>query len=530
MDSPKFSFFKSESKWLQSTSIAAYIICAATLLALFYSGWMAYGVMYSSDASGDTYLKGVVKDSKIKSSLPESNLEGVNVSIKDTESFTHTNSKGEYQFNKTPAGRLTLLFTQPGYRAVELKVLVAEASEKERVKVDTVSLVPFEKNKITTVLKTANLEGTVFSRISSSAVSEAVVSIQGSSMYYDTAGLQKIAALNLSQETGAQGTFQFTNLPIGILELHVKVYFNETYWRANHKVKIYESVTTFLPSEGNTTTMNISFDGSAWSGRTEDLKDPFTFVTKEDVRQQRSLSITLDPEERAKGTPFVICVYNQGTGVLVYQNENVASNAVVGLYEGIYMVTVNNMFCRMTVANNISVQENRSIALSVRYGNQPFKDDQTDDLGYYQCAIINLILAVVAGVGAFFCFTKKRYLVAMVGAMACVLSRSPFELIPGICNFNMILGIIAFLFIFRSRDKFLDAPPPLPALEDKAAPPSTPATKVKAPAVKSKPPTKGKPSDKTKEGTAIKGEAVKEDATLKAKKKPSSAKVKAKKD
>lgn len=472
MDIPKLPFSDSKSKWLQSTSIAAYLIIAAALLALFYSGWMAYGVMYSEDTSGEAFFKGSVRDSNTKAGLA-----GVNVSIVDTGLHTSTNSKGDYQFNNTPAGRLNLLFTYPGYRAVELEVLVAESSEDEREKIDTVSMVAFEKNNIVTTLKPASLEGVVFSSISNSPVDEAVVAIRGSSQYFDTNGLQYVASLNLSKETGAQGTFQFTNLPFGVLELHVKVYFNETYWRANHKVRVYEHVTTFLPSEGNTTSLNISFDGSAWAGLTEDLTDPYTFTYRDDIRQQRTLTINLNPEAKASGTPFSVNVYNQGTGALVFSDTDVASTTEVDLDEGIYTITAYNMYCRMTVARNVSVHDDRSVSLTMRYGAEPIEDDQADDLGYYQCAIINLILAIVGCVGAFFCFTRKKYLVAMVGAMACVLSRSPLEIIPGICNFNMILGIIAFLFIFRSRDKFLDSPPPLPNQEAGAAPGSSPDSK-----------------------------------------------------
>jgi len=511
MDGPKFDFFKSESKWLQSTSIAAYIIGAAALLGLIMSGWMVYGAMYSDDASGDCYFKGNVKDSKTKEGLP-----GVNVSIKDTSFYTYTNGKGDYEFNKTPAGKMTVVFTKAGYRAIEMKKLIEETDEDGRVKLETISLSPFETNKVMNTIPSSSLQGTIFSDISNSTVEGAAVSIQGSPAYFDAAGLDRVRAMNLMTATDADGGYHFAALPAGVLELRVLVEFNETYSNSHHKVKNYEAVLTFMPEPGSTTVMDYEFDDSAWAGLTENLVYPFTYMKQIELRPQVPLTMNLQPDAGSLGLPFEVSVHVQGSGVLVSKTTGVRSMMNLTLPRGIYMVVAANEQCRLTVVYNVSLYSNATLAIPVLFGKEPLVTDKTDIWGYYQCAIINILLACVALVGAFFCFTRKKYLVAMVGAMACVLSRSPMEIIPGICNLNMILGIIAFLFIFRSRDKFLDAPPPQPAQGDKGT--------AFAPA-----PTRGKPPVGGAD-TAIKGEAVRDDKAHKVKGRTKSSKVTAKKN
>jgi hypothetical protein len=137
-------------------------------------------------------------------------------------------------------------------------------------------------------------------------------------------------------------------------------------------------------------------------------------------------------------------------------------NVTFTIDQGLYDIWVLCEDCRVTKVLNVSVNGDTYKDIVVPYGSEADFVDDTDTSGLLICLIPSIILIVVALLGAYYSFTRKKFFLAVLGAIAVIPMQSMMLAIPfigetGCISVNMILGIIAAVLIFRSRGVFLDS-------------------------------------------------------------------------
>ncbi len=154
-------------------------------------------ILYSDDGFGA--LEGTVADGA-------NPIEGVKVQVLETNSLTHTNSDGSFQFAAFPPGSYDVLFTKFGYEDLLLENVIIGEDETTEVSVTI------------TALPTFSVSGTVTGN-DGELVEGASVILNGIDEYVT--------------ETGADGSFSFQEVFAGMYDLAVTASGYEVYMENN---------------------------------------------------------------------------------------------------------------------------------------------------------------------------------------------------------------------------------------------------------------------------------------------------------
>jgi len=250
----------------------------------------------------------------------------------------------------------------------------------------------------------------------------------------------------------------------------VTVSFNETYAEEHGKLKFYQEIVTFYGKAGENTAIEVTIRDPSL---TTDLFHPFTYINRRSIVSLHGLDLSVDLPPQVIGKELNITVFKHHTGEFVDALFTKSSdNVTLDLEQGLYDITILCEDCRITKVLNISVNGDRGLEIVVPFGEEPDFDDETDTSGLLICLIPSFILILLAIMGAYFAFTKKKFFLSVLGAIAVIPQQSVMLAIPALncISVNMILGIIAAVLIFRARTQFLDAMPPQQQIEQQPPP------------------------------------------------------------
>jgi len=194
-----------------------------------------------------------------------------------------------------------------------------------------------------------------------------------------------------------------------------------------------------------------------------DLEYPYTYENLKNVITTQNLDITFVTPSQVAEKDLIVTLTKHHTGEVVasktISNRNLTFTEVP---QGVYDVTVFCEDCKITHFLNVSVYDDAQTSITVPFGEETDEKDKTDTTGLWYCIIPNVLFSALGFVGAFFAFTRKKFFLAVLGGIACIIQQSPILAIPSLSciSVNMILGVLAAVLIFRSRQLFDDAPKP----------------------------------------------------------------------
>lgn len=454
MAAGKFSFFNEDSKWFRSTSIATYLILASTVLCLISTGLMAYYAIYPDKVSGESSFEGKVKDE-----VTDRPIAGVSIIVEETGEFTVTDKEGEYHLNDTEAGVQTLVFSKPGYQTQKVDYFLDETSKSAPWDLGKLRLKPIADHTENTVLEEGSVAGSVTLNFQgvNHPFEGAEVSISGSSIDYNDTESTIIRDEIDTVTTKADGTYSISGLHVGTLELIMVLEFNASHTQ-NTNYKFYKEIVTFYASPGTEINIDIEID---IPGTNANLEYPYTHENIRSIVSNHDLDLTFATPSQVAEKDLEVTLTKHHTGEVVATktigNRNLTFTDVP---QGVYDVTVFCEDCSITHFLNVSVSDDTQTVITVPFGEEPDEKDKTDTSGLWYCVIPNILFSALGFVGAFFAFTRKKFFLAVLGGIACIIQQSPIVAIPSLSciSVNMILGVLAAVLIFRSRQLFDDAP------------------------------------------------------------------------
>lgn len=87
-------------------------------------------ILYVTDVLLEEVSEGVLSGVVTNGQTP---LEGVEVTIKDSETKCTTDEKGFYEFKELEAGNYTLTFNKTGYRYIEQSDIIVEMGDTAKI-------------------------------------------------------------------------------------------------------------------------------------------------------------------------------------------------------------------------------------------------------------------------------------------------------------------------------------------------------------------------------------------------------------
>lgn len=470
MDLKNLPILKEDSKWFSSTSIAAYIIVLATILSMVNMGLQTYYVYTAQDIDGESYFKGRLKDSETDEPIAYATITN-----EETGKVYLTDSGGNYSVDKEQAGFVILKYSKPGYRSQRIKLYFEPGSKDARVDLKTLKLEPFPRNEIINDLPMGTISGKV-SLKNGSAIPDASITVDMIEKERDSSILGFFKNNSIAIGSESDGAFEISGLPAGRLLLNITVDTSDFGLSVgSSNIIVYnEYIELFVPS-GQTTNVEIVLDDSKWNLSNA---DHFIYNVHTNLIETSPLELDFIVDAKASGRPIELEIINQQTGQTVVK-KTVNGSITENLPQGRYTVFASCEDCSLAVLTNVSLFNNASETLSISYGEEPeyIRKDNVD--GFYQCLMVHVVLWVIAIVGAYFSFSKRKYLPAMVGAIVTTIMQTPglmYIVIP-VCTVNVILGVLAFVLIFRQRQTFIDAPQP--KTEGAACPAQLPTDKTR---------------------------------------------------
>jgi hypothetical protein len=464
------SFFDSDSKWFRPTSIATYLILVATIGCIISTGYLTYKAMYPEKVTGKASIEGEVKDSVTDEPLPS-----VLVSIEGTIDSTMTDEAGKYSINDTEVGIMYIIFSKPGYRTRRIRYFIdPDSATDDPFDLESIKLTLFGTHRILEPTPSGGATGTVFSHLTNSPIQGAEVKINRSSLDYNESQKQDILNDITPTFTDEDGAFSLDNLPVGRLELVVTVRFNDSFSEENWKMDSYQEIVTFFCPADTTVNIDVDVNSSTWGHLSQDLFSPYVFVNRRSLLSDWDLTLDVETPVQSSGKTVEIYIHNTNTGRLVDSKSSSGGNFTFVITQGLYDITAYCADCMITNIVNYSFSEDQNLVVPIKFGEEAKYDDEAETSGLYVCVVVNTILIIIAFMGAFYAFTRKKFFLAVIGAMACIIQQTPVFAIPSITciSINMILGLVAAFLIFRARGQFLDAVRPPqegqgPAIEPK---------------------------------------------------------------
>jgi hypothetical protein len=378
-------------------------------------------------ATGETTLSGVVRD---EDELP---IEGVTVTVVDTNLTTRTDAKGKFRFNDIPVGMQEVRFTKNGYREYIVRKTMFTKDLLNRLNEDDniikipgnlqngVYLGPFEGPFISSEVMADNLNLTIFGKVSN------VSGVPLNNLEV------KVLNTNITTNSGSNGEYILTNVPPGIVSIQLMAEVNSN-----------KTIRTILFARNRSLELNLTYNelNDQTIDEISGVAGSISGVVKnKDGTPVGSALVTLDisPERYTENSTLT-----QANGVFEFQDVPV----------GIYDAEITNLDYEIYEITNITISTNETITIpEITFETLEKPITEEDDIsGAYSCTMALIIFAIITLIGAISAFQRKRYGIAFFGA---ILGIAPTIIIfrLDICVAS-IFGLLGLVMLVFSREEF----------------------------------------------------------------------------
>lgn len=410
--------------------LAAVLLIIVFGLIMFTVINQALGTYEMVNGTGKTPLEGLVEDGD------GDPVEGVAVTIEDTDLIVYTNSLGEYEIPEAPSGEQTVKFYKDGHRVIIVHTMLYSKDILERNNWDAnvidipdwvpggswsgalkgpyieVSTNPQENGKVSGIVEDAG----------DKPLSNVKINVTGTL---------------LSTTTDEGGHYEFTNLTPGRYELNA-VNITST---GTETIRVISVVTAqdhqTINLKFDATTVNTTIDLTA--GKFGEVTGRVVDENDEPLPDAKVQIVNSDIE-----IDGVNITYTDQSGNFRFDDIPIGIYDLAAVAENYYI----NKSLNLTVEHNGIVNEN----FTLKSISSP--REVTADLAViYYCLVIFAIIAIIALLGGISAYRRKRYGLAFAGAVVGIIPAILMNTELCICG-SAILSVLALMLLVLAKNEF----------------------------------------------------------------------------
>jgi hypothetical protein len=390
------------------------------------------GTYLMLNPEGDTTVEGIVEDGD------GDPVEGVTVTIEDTDIVEVTDAEGKYKISQVSAGEHTFKFYKPGYRVLIVRHVLysKDALDQSSVKsneLDVPSYIPggtytgYFKGPFIQVTENPLINSTVIGTVrdnDDSPLANVNVTVAGTTLFVTT---------------DTTGNFRLENVTAGVHEFKAV---NGTAAGSD-----FVSIITLIKPE-DVVNIDFIFDDVSKNKVIDQTQTKNGKISGRVVDDQSDPSPLAGAEvwlESAESTRnYTASVFTNSNGTFEFTNIPLGIYNISATAENFNINKTSNL----VVDHNLNLTENFELTEL----NSPVK--ATADVGVvYYCLLGLVIIAIIALLGGISAYRRKRYGLAFAAA---VLSVGPAILLytdSFICG-AAVISVVALLLIVLSKNEF----------------------------------------------------------------------------
>ncbi len=454
--------------------VAAGLLALVCVLSSYNVGLFLATPLIANQSSGDSDLVGRLGNSD---GIP---LDNATIYVLDHDLTGITDSQGFFEIEDVPSGMNTVRFYAEGYRTKQYNVIIASKGTTDINEMLDIgkwlTLDPYvedvrAQNEITESTLTGGL-----SWIDSTPLVGADLTL--SYLMMDQNGtLVKVTNGQNTTTTDSNGEYLFGHTRTGWYELEATTTISPP---TTTGVNSYElSVKLYIHGQG--VTFSHVINASHWLTPEDNIQRVDNTIRESiDLLTNVTLSVTADLSDPTTDWPMLepdkatvrpaiyrATVYVGDPSLLLEPEKgpvkittvtDINGELTMQLIPGLYNLTVSREGTRLADITGLNVSANRDLdvtlepgtTISGKTGIQIIDAVQMPLLIGY--GVVFGLFSLAAGAGAVLCLIRRRYAIALLCAIAGMLTIFPVSL--GFCSLGTLLSLLAFMLIFRSRMDF----------------------------------------------------------------------------